>query len=129
MSRHRCQTMIVTTARGDVPVKVYAALPMSPGTREALAAVARCVIENARELVRVQLHPPIPRPEGGGDVAEYYGPSKTLRGARCVVHQQSRTGKRVRVIARVNGHLVERFVRADNLKRLGGGVLESEDEG
>lgn len=62
-----------------------------------------------------------------GDTAEYIGDHEPLRGKRCTVDSWSAKRKRVRVIIDDGGHAALRSVKPDNLKRLGGGVLQNED--
>jgi hypothetical protein len=63
-----------------------------------------------------------------GDTAEYVGEHGPLVGKRCTVDSWSPKRKRVRVIIDVGGRAALRSVKPDNLKRLGGGVLESSNE-
>ncbi len=68
-----------------------------------------------------------------GDFAEYTGPLKRLADLKCEVGSRTPTGKRVRVTMRLaDGRVVARLIKPENLKRLGGGVLENQrqrDEG
>lgn len=64
-----------------------------------------------------------------GDSGEYIGRVKRLKGKRCTVHERTVSGKSARVFFEIDGRPVRRTVRLTSLKRLGGGVLESKEEG
>ena len=60
-----------------------------------------------------------------GELAEYAGQYKALAGVKCEVGERTATGKRVRCTLRLaDGRVVVRLIKPDNLKKLGGGVID-----
>lgn len=127
MSKRRESYFVPDPRGGFIKFTVRASRPVSLEVRIALEAVAIAAAHKMR--LEVDIEPPA----HDGDLAEYSGPYKRLKGKRCEVLDRTPTGKRVRAIFRLGpGREVVRVVSPDNLKRLGGGVLENDgprDEG